>query len=402
MDRAECRPWIAQNADKAVVPFSISVVALGERCYLLPMRHATAKLRAIAHVATANLAACTGRAPWPRAAHLVPTWRCNLQCRTCTVWKRAQGEPDLSLEDMLTLLRRLRCLDIVKVIGGEPFMYDHIIDLGREVRDGIRPYIFQLISNGTLTDRIVEFVRAVAWPGFHLRLSVDGLAARHSELRQGRDDGFERVMNTLEACAKLRREVPFVLGVNFNLTTHTAPDLPEMARLCEKLGVDLVPGIPVSPFLEDVDIHAAEHRVLEIEDPAVVRQALLDAAYGSKTGVTRFGKRFLSLANDRIFTRLLAGGAAQPFGCRELRSMTYVFPRGDVVLCGLRHLKLGNLVDTDLPTLWRGERAAELRREADTCPGCNQAAIEIVSRLYGVCPATRARKRALAGHRTNP
>jgi MoaA/NifB/PqqE/SkfB family radical SAM enzyme len=358
------------------------------------MNPTLAKMRAIAHVATANAAACVGRDPWPRAAHLVPTWRCNLQCRTCTVWKRAGDQTDLPWPEMHTLVRRLRRLDIVKVIGGEPFMYEPMIDLGRAVRDEISPYIFQIISNGTLTDRIVEFVRAVAWPGLHLRLSVDGLAARHSELRVGQDDGFERVMTTLETCAGLQRELGFVIGVNFNLTTSTAPDLPAMARLCEKLGVDLVPGIPVSPFLEDVDIHAAKHRVLEIEDPAVVREALLEAAYGSKKGVTRFGKRFLALANDRIFGRLLEGGVAHPFGCRELRSMIYVFPRGDVVLCGLRHLKLGNLVDDDLETLWRSPRAAELRREADTCPGCNQAAIEIVSRLYGFCPATRARSRA--------
>ncbi|MDP8222913.1 MAG: radical SAM protein [Candidatus Lernaella stagnicola] len=356
------------------------------------MSYALARFRAIRHVATANAAACVGRAPWPRAAHLVPTWRCNLRCRVCTVWKRAGDQPDLPLADMLQIVRRLRCLDIVKVIGGEPFMYEEFAAVGHAIRKEIDPYIFQIISNGTLTERIVDFVRGIAWPGLHLRLSVDGLAARHADMRVGQDDGFERVMNTLESCARLRREKNFVLGVNFNLTTRSAPDLPEMARRCEELGVDLIPGIPVSPFLEDVDIEAAEHRVLEIEDPEVVREALVRAAYGSKKGVTGFGKRFLALANDRIFTRLLAGGAAQPFGCREMRSMIYVFPQGDIVLCGLRHLKLGNLVEHDLPTLWRSPRAEELRRAADTCPGCNQAAIEIVSRLYGFCPAVRARR----------
>ena len=358
------------------------------------MNYPLAKLRAVRHVATANAAACLGRDPWPRAAHLVPTWRCNLRCRTCTVWKRAGDQPDLPLADMLTIVERLRCLDIVKVIGGEPFMYEEFAQVGLAVRKQIDPYIFQIISNGTLTDRIVDFVREVAWPGLHLRLSIDGLAARHSALRVGQDDGFERVMKTLEQCARLRREHNFVVGVNFNLTTATAPDLPEVARLCEELGVDLVPGIPVSPFLENVDIHAAKHRVLEIENPDVVREALIKAAYGSKKGVTRLGKRFLALANDRIFTRLLSGGPAKPFGCRELRSMIYVFPQGDIVLCGLRHLPLGNLVETDLPNLWHSPRAAELRQEADNCPGCNQAAIEIVSRLYGLCPALRAKSSA--------
>lgn len=353
------------------------------------MLHQLNKLRAVWHVATGNLANAVGWTPWPRAAHLVPTWRCNLQCRVCTVWRRAEQEPDLPPEAMLRIIRRLRCLDIVKMIGGEPFLYEALPEVGRAIRDMVRPYIFQIITNGTLTDRIVDFVREIAWPGLHLRLSVDGLAARHAEYRPGQKDGFDKVMATLEACARLRRERKFVLGVNFNLTTATAPDLPEMARICEKLGVDLVPGMPVTPFLEDVDIHAVEQRVLEIDDPEVIREAMRQAAYGSNQGVTRLGRRFLKLSNDRIFNRLLTGAAAQSFGCRELRSLIYVFPTGDVVLCGLRHLKLGNLAEKDLVYLWRGSRAAELRREADACPGCNQAAIEIISRLYGFWPARR-------------
>jgi len=355
--------------------------------------YAAARLRAVAHVATANLAVLVGATPLPRAAHLVPTWRCNMRCRTCTVWQRAENEPDLPTDEMLKVIRRLRCLDIVKLIGGEPFLYDDLIAVGREVRDVVRPYIFQIISNGTLTERIVEFVEAVGWPGLHLRLSVDGLAARHAEYRPGEDDAFAKVTATLEACAKLRERVPFVLGVNFNLTGKTAKDLPEMARMCDELGVDLVPGMPVSPFLENVDIHAAEHRVLDVGDPAVIREAIAQTRFGSKRGVTAFGRRFLQTSNQRIFERLLAGGAAHPFGCRELRSMIYVFPQGQVVVCGLRHLELGSLAENDLPTLWRSDRARELRREVDACPGCNQAAIEIVSRLYGWWPHVRARLR---------
>jgi len=360
------------------------------------MHHQLSKLRAVWNVATGNLANVLGFTPWPRAAHLVPTWRCNLQCRVCTVWQRAEREPDLPAEAMLRIVRRLRCLDIVKMIGGEPFLYEPLPEVGRAIRNVIRPYIFQIITNGTLTERIVDFVRETAWPGLHLRLSVDGMAARHAEYRPGQKDSFDKVMATLEACARLRRDHPFVLGVNFNLTTATAPDLPEMARLCEKLGVDLVPGMPVSPFLEDVDIHAVEQRVLEIDDPEIIREALRQAAYGSNQGVTPLGRRFLKMSNDRIFKRLLEGGAAHPFGCRELRNLIYIFPTGDVVLCGLRHLKLGNLAERDLVYLWRGSRAAELRREADACPGCNQAAIEIISRLYGYWPARQVLRKGQA------
>lgn len=357
--------------------------------------HLLATIRAMMHVATANLAAVAGATPLPRAAHLVPTWRCNMKCRTCTVWQRAEDEPDLELPEMLALIGQLRCLDIVKMIGGEPFLYEDLNRVGLEVRRVIAPYIFQIISNGTLTEQIVDFVKEVGWPGLHLRLSVDGLAARHAEYRPGQDDSFDKVMKTLEECARLREKVPFVLGVNYNLTDKTIDDLPEMYRICRDLGVDLVPGIPVSPFLENVDIHAAEHRVLDIHDPGRLAAALKPVDYGSKSGVTGWGRRFLKSSNRRIFDGLLAGGEARPFGCREMRSMIYVFPRGQVVLCGLRHLELGSLAENTLDDLWRSERARELRREADACPGCNQAAIVIVSRLYGLYPHWRARRKAL-------
>jgi hypothetical protein len=90
-----------------------------------------------------------------------------------------------------------------------------------------------------------------------------------------------------------------------------------------------------------------------------------------------------ALLLGRAGRRAAAGALTpRPFGCRELRNLIYVFPNGDLVYCGLRHVRAANLIEEDFDTAWGSVAMDGHRREIDQCPGCPQAAIEILSRLY--------------------
>ena len=77
--------------------------------------------------------------PRPHAAHLITTYRCNLKCLGCGSWK-VQDHADLSTEEWLGVFRQLRSLDVVKLLGGEPFVRKDMKDLMIGVRDIIDPY----------------------------------------------------------------------------------------------------------------------------------------------------------------------------------------------------------------------------------------------------------------------
>ena len=154
--------------------------------------------------------------PRPHAAHLITTYRCNLKCLGCGSWQ-VKDHADLSTEEWLTVFRQLRSLDVVKLLGGEPFVRNDMQALMEGVRDIIDPYILQLTTNGMLTKRAVDAVRAVGWPGLQLRISVDGTEKTHDRMR-GVPGSWKLVNRTVQEMAALQPQLGFKFGINFAVT----------------------------------------------------------------------------------------------------------------------------------------------------------------------------------------
>jgi hypothetical protein len=78
-------------------------------------------------------------------------------------------------------------------------------------------------------------------------------------------------------------------------------------------------------------------------------------------------------------------GDVQRFACRELRDLLYFLPNGNIVRCGLDHRPIGNVRENTFDEIWFGEGIKEFRKRVSDCPGCLQASVQILSRLYGGC-----------------
>lgn len=339
------------------------------------------RLRAWAHVAQARLRRPGAPTPLPRAAHLVLTWRCNLRCDHCDVWNRPASE-ELDAARWERVFGQLRSLDILKIIGGEPFVRDDLGEVVEAARRQIDPFILQLVTNGTATDRILRFAERHAWPNLHLRISLDGLEATHDQAR-GCVGTFAQVMTTLEQLAALRRRRRFQLGVNFILNDRSQPDMDDLATTCRRLGVDLIPGFAVRPFLRHADLTREQASTVGLRDPDQAVRRLEQRDHGARAGFNLAERAFLWSSNQHIFRKQAQGGAALKFSCRELRDLTYLLPNADLITCGLRHEPAGNLEREPFEAVWRGARAEALRAEVDACSGCLQGAVEVMSRLYG-------------------
>ena len=116
------------------------------------------------------------------AGHLIVTYRYNLKCAGCGSWK-VKEHADLTAEEWRGVFRQLKSLDLVKILGGEPFVRKDIVEILEGVRDIVDPYILQLTTNGMLTRKTIEAIDAVAWPGLQLRISVDGTEKTHDKMR---------------------------------------------------------------------------------------------------------------------------------------------------------------------------------------------------------------------------
>ncbi len=322
--------------------------------------------------------------PRPHAAHLITTFKCNLKCAGCGSWK-VQDHDDLTTDEWRRVLMQLTSLDIVKVLGGEPFVRRDIVDILRAVREIVDPYILQLTTNGMLTDRVVEAIHAVAWPGLQLRISVDGTPLTHDRMR-GVDGSANKVYRSVARVAELKARYGFKFGINFAVTDDSMHELDEMLAFAEAHGADLIPGVNVDPFLAGtVPPEVRRPKVIMISDKEKALQALRDARVGTKRELPLVDHVLSRFVTKGTFARQLQGDV-QEFPCRELKDLLYMLPNGDIVRCGLDHRPIGNLRHQSFDDIWFGEEMKLYRKRVADCPGCLQASVQILSRVYGGCP----------------
>ncbi len=313
----------------------------------------------------------------PSLAHLYVTWRCNLRCQSCNVWRK-DIYPELPTDEMLKVIKQLRFLDVVKLTGGEPFLRDDLEVLVEAVDRHIQPAMLHIVSNGSLSDRTAQLAERLGNPRMHFRISLEGGNVSHNRLR-GRTWAFERAWRTLERLVALRKGRGFHVGVNFHLCEETLPELSAIADYCRSHRVDLVPGFNSYPFLED------RYENVWLEHDATTRAHLVERfqeIWSMRAGMTPWEALLARRQGVRAASEMSLGCEATRFSCRELRNLMYVLPNGNLVTCGLKHRPIGNLAMERFDDLWFGTRIEPFRREVDACPGCWQTSIRMASRLY--------------------
>ena len=321
--------------------------------------------------------------PRPHAGHFIVTFKCNLKCAGCGSWK-VKDHDDLTVDEWHATFRQLRSLDVVKILGGEPFVRRDIVDILVGVRDIVDPYILQLTTNGMLTSRVIDAIHAVAWPGLQLRISVDGLPKTHDKMR-GVDGSHAKVIETVKRVGELKARYGFNFGINFAVTDDSVGELDEMVAFARAHNADLIPGVNVDPFLVGtVPPEVQRPKVIMVEDKARVLAALQSDRVGTKSQLPLVDHLVSRFVTKNTFEKHLMGDA-QKFHCRELKDLLYLLPNGDLVRCGLDHRPIGNVRERPFDDIWYGPEIATFRQRVDDCPGCLQASVQILSRLYGGC-----------------
>lgn len=321
--------------------------------------------------------------PRPHAGHFIVTFKCNLKCVGCGSWQ-VKDHDDLSVEEWRRVFSQLTSLDIVKILGGEPFVRRDIVQILEAVRDIVDPYVLQLTTNGMLTSRVVEAIHAVAWPGLQLRISVDGLPKTHDRMR-GVEGSHDKVLATVRQVGELRERYGFKFGINFAVTDDSVDELDAMVDFAKQHNADLIPGINVDPFLVGTQPPEVKRpRVIMVDDKDKVLSALQSNRVGTKSQLPLVDHLISRFITKDTFAKHL-NGDIHAFHCRELLDLLYVKPNGELVRCGLDHRPIGNLRHTPFDDIWYGEDIKLYRQRVRDCPGCLQASVQIMSRLYGGC-----------------
>jgi MoaA/NifB/PqqE/SkfB family radical SAM enzyme len=326
-----------------------------------------------------HLARRTGRLrPLPTNLTFSVSYRCNSTCHTCNVWRKRVR--DFTLDEYERTFRGLgRAPYWLTFSGGEPFLRRDLVDIIVSAYRHCRPGIINIPTNAILTSRVVEGVERLAREApraqIVLNLSLDGVGARHDELR-GVPGNYAKLRQTYAGLRALAAP-NLTIGIHtvvsrLNLDDFTAlhehvrrelrPDsfITELAE--ERVELDTI-GLDITP---DADAYAP-----------VVDRLVADADAEPAEGVAAIAQAFRRHYYE-VARRTLAE-QRQVLPCYAGVASAHVAPNGDVWTCCIRAEPMGNLRDTDydFTRVWETGRADELRasirRGECHCPLANAA-----------------------------
>ncbi|WP_162238924.1 radical SAM protein [Frankia sp. Allo2] len=330
----------------------------------------------------------------PRYVTVFVNWSCNLTCRECWMYGDSAAESgwladvrrdQMSLEMWTALVDELAAdtgtpeTTYLTMMGGEPLMHDHAVELMRIAKERLPSCNLDMSTNGTLLDRHAAGIVASGIDDVYL--SVDGPSPEVNDPIRGRN-AFGRAMRGLAALQEETRRAgrgPKV-AINFVVTGMNYTHLPEMVRLTERLGLSEITvglssfftrtegegsraafeAVTGRPFLSWAG-YCNEHQHADL-DPQRLRD-LLDEAMNTSDSVSVLVPpvRYSNEDKSRFFTPRWHQTVRERT-CVKLWAQTTVLPNGQVVSCTtFADTVMGSLRDGSLREVFHGETYTRMR-----------------------------------------
>lgn len=327
-----------------------------------------------ANIAKAIVNNKTGHVDLPNMCTFIVTWRCNLRCFMCDVWKK-QDHDDMSVDQIRQVFRQIPHLDSLRITGGEPFLRKDMADLTRAILEENNPTILHVTTAGILTDRIVEYVQAMGSKKLHMKLSIDAVGARHDEIR-GYRGLYDKAMRTLKRLVELRSKYGFYVGVNQTITDRNWDQIEPLRAVCDQLGINVHYAIATDHYTlyrintdKEKDIPDMKSVSMSSFTPEQLKHIFeqLDRRDGISDIPEWLVQRYYLRG---LKNRLLRNVEFPKPSCIELHNHMRLMPNGDVVTCVYYPTIVGNLRTETLDRLWYGETARQQRQIVRKCPGC--------------------------------
>ncbi len=280
---------------------------------------------------------------------------------------------DIELEHMdwgkfTTVVDQLTERENITLTGwGEPFLHPQIFDMVAYCKE--RGHRVRITSNGLFSkDEIAE--KIIESGIDDLTFSIDGV--EDNNVADGHTSN--KVYDNIDKVAKLSENRKPLIRLQATLHEGCENDLYDVIRYGARLGCDAVnvgridrkyaPELKRPGPLEEQRIF---QRASQIADECGVRLDWIQYSVGS--GIFRFFYRLLR-------KKLHKSGKY----CLKTFDYAYVSREGNVTpCCLLPEVKMGNLIDDDLKTIWEDEKFNHFRENyRDTCGSCDLWVIDQV------------------------
>jgi MoaA/NifB/PqqE/SkfB family radical SAM enzyme len=330
-----------------------------------------------------------GGVPRPRWCTYLVSFRCNARCGMCDSWRTKPGT-EMTPVQVHEVFGKIGRLDVVRLTGGEPFLREDFADVAAAVRAAAQPAVMHITTNGSLPQRIADFVQRAAAPQrLRIMVSLDGLQAEH-DANRGPRVRFDTAVETVHWLAARGIRV----AVNHTvISAQSLRDHADLKRLFAPLGVDvqavlayedsamygrkrqgrratdLIPiqGYPLHPRLAGADAAGFARR--QLDELGAMRDPLL-----------RIGKRYYLRGLAERLDNAVEPRPQPP--CVALRSHLRLLPDGSVPVCQFNTERVGNLLEQPFDEVWHGLPARAQRTWVGGCSGCWAECEVVPNALY--------------------
>ncbi len=292
------------------------------------------------------------------------TNQCNAKCISCFNWRKLNSPgPVFSVSQWTNALQGVNDLYSVVLTGGEPFLYDEIIELCKFLYHKKGVYNITIPTNALLPSRYADLISEISKHLTHekkltINISIDGLMKLHDELR-GVKGSFERAVELNNLLRKIVNRYPNRIKVGL----HTVISNINIAHILK-----LIEAIP--RFFKDINFHSFEllrgnPKENYIEPPhAEEFSDLLPHLQAYMSRFTRFGNAFkiLKQAAREIELDFLKTGRLR-IKCLAGDVSAYIDYQGRLSLCELRP-PVGNVLENGNTFLsaWNSSEAKKQRK----------------------------------------
>ena len=250
-----------------------------------------------------------------------------------------------------------------------------MVEITQAALEETNPSVIHVTTAGVLTERILEYAKAVGSPKLHLKLSIDAVGARHDEIR-GYRGLYDKTLRTLRALVALRDQYGFYLGVNQTITDrnwdHIEPLRDEMANL----GVSVHYAIATDHYTlyrlnTEKEKDVPDMKSVSLSDFTPEQLSYIFEQLDTRDGIRDIPEWLVQRYYLRgLKNRLLHHAESPKPPCIELHNHMRLMPNGDVVTCIYYHTVVGNLRAQSLEQVWYNDTAQQQRQVVRQCPGC--------------------------------
>lgn len=304
-----------------------------------------------------------GRLVRPLFLDYAVTWRCNARCVMCDTWKAREINPEgvageLSLAELAGILERdaefLGEVQKVGLTGGEPFLRQDLVELVRLLHQRLPRARMSLVSNGLMTERILNTLAEIRrfFPELVFSVSLDGLEGVHDQVR-GVPGAFAKAMATLKGA----RELGFTVTSGLTVGRLNHHQVQPVAELLAGMGVDFSCNLQERGGNFHNSGRADE---LGPAEKAALRRVL-----------ERWPHHYYM---DNVRAQL--DGARRTLPCYAGFTSYFLTPEGNVTICNLISQPLGNLRQQTFRAIADAAATWELRRELADCTCWSQCEVK--------------------------